>query len=106
MNPFTLAWQRFVGTALGAVLGALIASVLQPNWICYGAGIFFCGLVSAVLRLGNAYRFAAITLSIVLLVARSAPPSSVALHRFIEVSVGIGVALLTTLVWPDPKATP
>lgn len=70
INPLTLAWQRFVGTALGVALGAVIASLFQPNWMVYGAGIFVCGILSAVLRLGNAYRFAAIALSIVLLIAR------------------------------------
>ncbi len=61
INPLTLAWQRFAGTALGAVLGALIATVSGPNWIVYGAGIFVCGIVCALLRLTSAYRFAAIT---------------------------------------------
>src|SRR3989475_9609668 len=69
INPLTLAWQRFGGTALGAALGALIATFFSSNWIVYGAGIFVCGIVCSFLRVGSAYRFAAITLSIVLLVA-------------------------------------
>ncbi|HXZ33666.1 MAG TPA: FUSC family protein, partial [Terriglobales bacterium] len=100
VNPLTLAWQRFVGTALGATLGAVIASFFQPNWIVYGVGILVCGIVSAVLRLRTAYRFAAIALTIVLLVGHERGPWMVALHRFIEVSLGIAVGLLTTLVWP------
>ena len=103
VNPLTLAWQRFVGTALGAAMGALIASFFQPNWMIYGAGIFVCGILSAVLRLDGAYRFAGITLSIVLLIAHQAPPWRIALHRFVEVSLGIAVALLTTLVWKVPR---
>jgi uncharacterized membrane protein YgaE (UPF0421/DUF939 family) len=103
VNPLTLAWQRFVGTALGAAMGALIASFFQPNWMIYGAGIFVCGVLSAVLRLDGAYRFAGITLSIVLLIAHQAPPWRIALHRFVEVSLGIAVALLTTLVWKVPR---
>jgi uncharacterized membrane protein YgaE (UPF0421/DUF939 family) len=99
-NPLTLAWQRFAGTAVGAVLGALIASYPRQNWIVYGAGIFLCGILSAVLRLGDAYRFAAITLSIVVLITQSRPPWIVATHRFIEVSLGIAVALLVTVAWP------
>src|SRR6266700_4330519 len=63
INPLTLAWQRFAGTALGAALGALIATFFHANWVVYGAGIFVCGILSAVLRLGSAYRFAAIALS-------------------------------------------
>jgi uncharacterized membrane protein YgaE (UPF0421/DUF939 family) len=104
VNPRTVAWQRFVGTALGAALGAAIATFVRPNWIVYGAGIFVCGILSALLRIGAAYRFAAITLSIVLLVAHTRPPWIVAAHRFVEVSLGIAVALAVSLVWPAPAS--
>jgi uncharacterized membrane protein YgaE (UPF0421/DUF939 family) len=99
INPLTLAWQRFAGTALGAFLGAVIATYFHANWIVYGGGIFLCGLLSAILRVGSAFRFAAITLSIVLLITHTSPPWIVAVHRFIEVSVGIAVAVLVTLIW-------
>jgi uncharacterized membrane protein YgaE (UPF0421/DUF939 family) len=104
VNPRTVAWQRFVGTALGAALGALIATFFQPNWIVYGAGIFICGILSAVLRIGSGYRFVAITLSIVLLLAHTRPPWIVATHRFVEVSLGIAVALVVAVVWPAPAS--
>jgi len=55
INPLTLAWQRFVGTALGVTLGALIASFFRPTWVVYGVGIFLCGILSAALRLGSAF---------------------------------------------------
>lgn len=100
INPLTLAWQRFVGTALGAFLGALIAKSFHPNWMVYGAGIFLCGILSSILRLGAAYRFAAIALTIVLLITHDRSPWVVATHRFIEVSLGIAVALLITVLWP------
>jgi len=100
INPLTLAWQRFVGTALGAALGALLASFLGQNWIVYGLGIFACGIISALLRLGAAYRFAAIAFTIVVLIAHTRPPWIVATHRFVEVSLGIAVALLLTVLWP------
>jgi uncharacterized membrane protein YgaE (UPF0421/DUF939 family) len=104
IDPLNLAWQRFVGTALGAAVGAVIATYFSMNWIVYGAGIFVCGLLSALLRIGTAYRFAAITLTIVLLIAHTSAPWIVALHRFIEVSLGIAVALVVTLVWPAPAS--
>src|SRR5215469_13951879 len=104
INPLSLAWQRFVGTALGAALGALIAMFFTSNWVVYGLGIFVCGILCGLLRLGSAYRFAAITLSIVLLIAHTAPPWIVALHRFIEVSLGIAVALVVTVAWKLPAA--
>src|SRR5258708_16395343 len=92
-DPLKLAWQRFAGTALGAALGALVASLFRPNWIVYAGAIFVCGLLCSLLRLGGAYRFAAITLTIILLITHSDPPWSVAVHRFTEVSLGIAVAL-------------
>ncbi|MGH9549413.1 MAG: FUSC family protein [Terriglobales bacterium] len=105
IDPRALAWQRFVGTALGAALGALIATFFNANWMVYGAGILLCGILSALLRLGSAYRFAAITLTIVLLITHGRPPWIVASHRFVEVSLGIAVALVVTVVWrlPAPK---
>src|SRR6266851_3337692 len=48
INPMTLAWQRFAGTALGAALGALIATFFNSSWAAYGGGIFICGTVRAV----------------------------------------------------------
>src|SRR5436309_15309555 len=70
INPLTLAWQRFAGTALGAGLGAVIATCFGtgPHWPVYGAGIFVCGILCALLRVASAYRFAAIALTIVLII--------------------------------------
>lgn len=104
VDPMAVAWQRFAGTGLGAILGALIANYFESNWVVYGVGILVCGIFSAILRLHTAYRFAAITLSIILLAAHGRGPWVVATQRFVEVSLGIAVALLTTLVWPPPKS--
>jgi uncharacterized membrane protein YgaE (UPF0421/DUF939 family) len=99
----TLAWQRFAGTALGAALGALIATVFNASWAntwVYAGAIFLCGVLCVLLRFRGAYRFAAITVSIILLIAHTRPAWIVALHRFVEVSIGIAVALTIALVWP------
>jgi uncharacterized membrane protein YgaE (UPF0421/DUF939 family) len=101
IDPRTLAWQRFAGTALGAALAALIATFFSGSALVYGAAIFLCGLLCALLRLRGAYRFAAITLSIVLLIAHQRPAWIVASHRFVEVSVGIAVALALAELWPS-----
>jgi uncharacterized membrane protein YgaE (UPF0421/DUF939 family) len=95
-----LGWQRFVGTALGAVLGAGIASFFRPTPVVFGVGIVLCGLLAALLRVGGAYRFAAITLSIILLIPRGRDPWITGWHRFLEVSLGIAVALVVTTLWP------
>jgi uncharacterized membrane protein YgaE (UPF0421/DUF939 family) len=99
--PRTLSWQRFAGTALGAALGALIAKFFSSSVWVYAVAIFLCGVLCAVLRFRGAFRFAAITVSIVLLIAHTHPPWIVATHRFVEVSVGIAVALGLSEVWPS-----
>ena len=104
IDPLTVSWQRFAGTAVGAVLGGILATLVHPNVAVYAAGILLCGIVCAWLRLEGAYRFAAITLSIVVLIAHVRPPWIVATHRFIEVSLGIAVGLMVALVWRRPRA--
>ena len=103
--PLTLGWQRFVGTALGAVLGAVLATFFRPSAMVYGLGILLCGLLAWLLRVGSAYRFAGITLSIILLIPRARPPWIIGWHRFLEVSLGIAVALVVTTAWPRGKKT-
>jgi uncharacterized membrane protein YgaE (UPF0421/DUF939 family) len=102
IDPRIIAWQRFAGTALGAALGALIATVFPASpsnaWV-YGGAIFLCGVICVLLRFRGAYRFAAITLSIILLIAHTRVATIVAWHRFVEVSLGIGVALAIALLW-------
>jgi uncharacterized membrane protein YgaE (UPF0421/DUF939 family) len=100
IDPKTLACQRFTGTALGAVAGALIATFFSPTTLVYAGAIFLCGTLCSLFRLRGAYRFAAITLSIILLIAHTRPAWIVASHRFVEVSVGIAVALAVAQLWP------
>jgi uncharacterized membrane protein YgaE (UPF0421/DUF939 family) len=100
MNHKAVAWQRFAGTALGAVVGALTATFFSSSALVYAVAIFLCGALSYLLRISGAYRFAAITLSIVLLIAHQRGPWIVALHRFVEVSLGIAVALAVAQLWP------
>jgi uncharacterized membrane protein YccC len=57
-------------------------------------------VLAFLLRVGGAYRFAGIALSIVLLIPHTLPPWIVGWHRFLEVSLGIAVALVVTTVWP------
>jgi uncharacterized membrane protein YgaE (UPF0421/DUF939 family) len=103
--PRTLGWQRFVGTALGAVLGVALATFFHPSALVYGLGILACGVLAWLLRVGTAYRFAAIALSIILLIPRARAPWITGWHRFLEVSLGIAVALVVTTVWPLTKKT-
>src|SRR5579862_2669656 len=97
IQPFQGAWQRFVGTALGAALGGAIASYVGRSAVIYAIGIFLCGILAAASRSWNAYRVAAITFSIVVLISRGTA-WMFAWHRFLEVSLGIAVALIALLI--------
>jgi uncharacterized membrane protein YccC len=98
----TVSAQRFAGTALGAACGALLAAYYGPSVIAFGAGLFLLGLACAALDLDrSAYRFAGVTLAIVMLLARAEPAWQIAIHRFIEVSIGIAVGLALTGLWPE-----
>src|SRR5882757_5759556 len=102
----TVSWQRFVGTALGAIVGGMVASYFPSQLLVFGICVFILGLLCALLRSDQAaYRFGGITLAIVMLVPRSGPPWQIAFHRFAEVSIGIGVALVLTVVWPEREFT-
>ncbi len=109
--------ERFIGTALGAVVGGLAARYLPPNVAMLGVCIFVLGLVCALTRSGNsAYRFGGITATIVLLLPRPGSAWLAAFDRFAEVSIGIAVALILAWMWPErepnasnaekPKASP
>jgi uncharacterized membrane protein YccC len=98
----TLSVERIVATAVGASAGALEANYFRANLVAYAVAIFLVGLLSFAFRLEKtAYRYASITLTIIVLIPRSATPWAIALHRFIEVSVGIIVALAVVALWPE-----
>ena len=97
---------RLIGTAIGVALGALLAVYFGANMYVFGAGVFLLGLLTAALHLERAaFRFAGIALAIVMLVVRAQSPWTIAVHRFLEVSLGIVLGLLVTLVWPE-RASP
>lgn len=101
---WTISKQRFAGTALGAAMGALLTAYATQNVAAFGGGVFVLGLICALLRIGrNAFRYAGITLAIVMLIAPTEPAWMTAIHRFLEISVGIAVGLLVTAIWREPE---
>jgi uncharacterized membrane protein YgaE (UPF0421/DUF939 family) len=97
-----LSGERLIGTALGALAGGLLMHSFPPAWWVFTAGVFLLGLLCTILHLQNSYRFAGITLAIVILIPHTAAPWIVALHRSIEVTIGIVVGLVMTVLWPEP----
>ena len=99
--------ERIAATALGALVGALLAMYFGQNLLVFAAAIFAIGLLCVAFRMErSAYRYASITLAIIVLIPRSNTAWIVALHRFTEVSVGIVVALALAAAWPEQQPGP
>ncbi len=97
--------QRFTGTAIGAVLGGLIGTYWPANIFAFGAAVLLIGVLCAALRAERpAYRYAGITLAIIVLIPHSGGAWVPALDRFIAVSLGIAVGLACSARWPEPPA--
>lgn len=101
---WTISRDRFVGTALGAAMGAVLSAYAGHSLVAFGIGVFLLGPICAVLRVERgAYRYAGITLIIVMLIYYTHGPWSVAAHRFVEISIGLAVGLILTALWPEPN---
>jgi uncharacterized membrane protein YccC len=97
---FPVAVQYVVGTAIGAAVGAVTDIYFHTSVRALGTAIVLVGLMCVALRIErSAFRYANITLVIVMLVPRSTSGRLVALHRFFEVSIGIAVGLVLFAVW-------
>ena len=102
----TVSWQFLVGTALGAVVATVVAGLLGPSPFVFGACIFILGPACAIARSDRtAYRFGGVTLAVVLLIPRANPVWQTAVHRFAEVCIGIAVALILAMAWPERDST-
>lgn len=102
-----LAIQRIVASALGASVGAIEATYFGHNLAAFGLAIFVLGLAFLAFRLEKTgYRYAGITLTIIVLIPRADAPWMIATHRFIEVSIGILVALALAAIWREEEALP
>jgi uncharacterized membrane protein YgaE (UPF0421/DUF939 family) len=97
-----VSMQHFAGTAIGAAVGAVTATYFHENVWAFGVAVLVIGLLCGVLRVERgAYRYAATTLVIVMLVTRSTSAWRIAIHRSLEVSIGIAVGLVLSALWPE-----
>ena len=83
-----------------------MASYFAPSVVVYAASLFVLGILCALVRSNrSAYRLGGVALTIVMLIPHSDPAWRMAIHRFAEVSIGIAVALVLTVVWPETEIT-
>jgi uncharacterized membrane protein YccC len=101
VTAMSVSTQYFAGTAVGAAIGGWAGTYFPGSVIVFGVCVLVIGILLTPFRAErSAYRYASITLAIVMLV----PSHSgwiAALHRFLEVSVGIAVGLAINAIWPE-----
>jgi uncharacterized membrane protein YccC len=103
----TLSIERIVAGALGTSLGAIESTDFGRNIVAFGLAIFLLGLIARLFQMEKTgYRYAGVTLAIVVLIPRTNPPWYIATHRFIEVSIGILIALGVAAIWLEERPLP
>ena len=101
-------WSRLVGTAAGAFLAAVCASLFGVSTFSLALAVAATVLIcSSFAFLRESTRIAAIAAGIVMLAAASGAQSwHVAAMRFLEIGLGIAVALGVALAWPSRAVKP
>jgi uncharacterized membrane protein YccC len=93
---------RLAGTAVGAVVGGAFVALWGDSIPGFALAVAVAFFLCFVLRLPDSQRLATVTVAIIMLIGRPVSPWTVALHRFIEVSLGILIALVISLtLWPN-----
>jgi uncharacterized membrane protein YccC len=93
--------DRLLGTLIGALFGFAFSLFGTLPWN-YIAALLAAMIVCGLLGLRSSSRLAGVTITIIMLVQASSSHWLFALHRVIEVFLGIVVALaISTLVFPD-----
>jgi uncharacterized membrane protein YgaE (UPF0421/DUF939 family) len=92
-----LAMHRLIATLVGAVCGAALTFVLPSGPMAIGLSILLAMLLCQLLRVPDAAKIAGFICGIVVLEYSTQPWLSAA-SRFIETTLGVGVALLISYV--------
>jgi uncharacterized membrane protein YccC len=99
-RSITTGAERLMGTAIGAVIGALAVGTIGVNaWGLLIAIAVTMALCSST-RLQTSQRLAGVTASVVMLIGEGSAWRS-GLNRFMDVALGIVVALFVSVAWPS-----
>jgi uncharacterized membrane protein YccC len=94
---FSATWtssrDRFIGTAIGALIAWGCAMCWHGYVWIYALAIIVCVFVCRLVSTAAAARLAAVTLTVIVLIPKEEAPWRIALYRCLEVSWGIAVAV-------------
>lgn len=91
--------DRLIGTAIGALIGWGAVLVWHSYVVVFGVAVLLTIALCNMLDLKTAGRLAGVTVAIVVLAQREGPAWKLAASRFLEVSLGVLVALAMTVVF-------
>lgn len=100
---------RILGSAIGAITSATYLTFLPFHPLGMATAIFATVMICAAINVPSHGRLAAITVIVVMVTGSLDPalsPGLNALLRFLESSIGTGVALLTVWLWPGSRSQP
>ena len=96
-----VARRRMLGTLFGVTVAAIQISLTPHGLISYALAIAVLGLICSLVRLHpSAFRFGAIALTVVATSPDKGAVWLTAATRFVDVALGILVALAVVRLWP------
>jgi uncharacterized membrane protein YgaE (UPF0421/DUF939 family) len=91
--------DRLLGTVVGAVSGGVaLATWHERAWV-FGIALLLTTAICNILDLQPAGRLAGVTLAVIVLIPRPGTAWHIAWSRFVEVSIGVVVALVLTAIF-------
>ena len=98
---YKTARRRLIGTFLGVLIAALQISFVPYGLFTYGMAVALLGLLCSAFRLhSSSLRFGGIALTVVAVAADHSSVWQVAGTRFVDVALGVIIALLVVKFWP------
>lgn len=95
--------RRILGTAIGATMGTVFLVLFEPSWWILGILVVLTlAVAELVTRAQETFRMAGVTATIVMLAWRGTGSELwFGIERFFEIIIGVGVAVLFSVVlWP------
>ena len=95
--------HRLISTSVGAALGAVFVAMFGVHLAWFGLAVAVTVLLCETLGLGQSYRMASVTVAVVMLINNERSPWKNATYRFLEVGLGILVALVMSALPPKAR---